>query len=365
MEHLVSFILVFGVVLCGFIIFSLIRTKSKELPQRILIVFWVFILATLLHFYGQLSDLQLLTPVTYPLINISQMFLPVLIFLYVKSIIFEGTFFFKKNSWHLLPTTTYFLFYTFPYAINLFTHPDPFEYVKHIDFTIITLLKDAYGILYFILSLAVLCNIQHQLKQLYSHIKRAHLLWLNTFLHLFFGVIIIDFIFTISEFLFSYQVEWDGYITAILLIISMFYLAYYGIKQISVSIPEFLMPNNQKNAITSEHLKGLEQKLKLLLDTEKPYLLPNLTLGELAQKVGTSEKTLSHFLNHFLHTSFYDLINGYRVEEAKSKLKSGVLEQYSMEGIGSLCGFSSKSSFYRVFKKETGLTPLNYKKQFD
>lgn len=365
MQHLISFVLIFGVVLCGFIIFSLIKTKNNGLPQKILISFWVFILAIFLHFYGNLNSLQLLSSINYPFINISQMFLPVLVFLYVKSIFFNEKGFFLKNIWHFIPTIGYFLFFTFPSLINLFTEPDIFNYVKHIDLISITLFKDAYGVLYFILSLTLLRKVQKKLKHLYSHLSKRHFLWLNTFLFTFFGVIIIDFIFTLSEFLFNYRVEWDGYITVILLIVSMFYLAYYGIKQITLFIPEFLIHNKEQVSIISNDFNKLDKKLKLLLENEKPYLTPSLTLKDLANTLDLSEKKLSHFLNSFLDISFYDLINRYRVDEAKEKLKSGELEKYSMTGISDLCGFSSKSSFYRVFKKETGLTPLNYKKQFE
>ncbi|WP_282135041.1 helix-turn-helix domain-containing protein [Seonamhaeicola maritimus] len=62
-----------------------------------------------------------------------------------------------------------------------------------------------------------------------------------------------------------------------------------------------------------------------------------------------------------MHTTFYDLINSLRVEEAKTKLKSAAFDKYSITGIAELCGFNSKSSFYRIFKKETGLTPTQFK----
>ena len=225
--------------------------------------------------------------------------------------------------------------------------------------------KTAYGIIYFLLSVLLLRKVKRDLKHLYSHLNRRHFFWLNTFLYPFFGIIIIDFLFTVSEFLFDYLVEWDGYITVILLIITMFCLAYYGIKQFTLFIPEFVTQDKEQALSISEDFQELEKKLISLLKTDKPYLIPNLTLNDLARKVGISEKDLSHFLNNFLNESFYDLINRYRVEEAKEQLKSGALDQYSITGIGSICGFSSKSSFYRVFKKETGLTPLNYKKQFD
>ena len=138
-----SFILISGILLGFFIIFSLVKTKKNTLPQRLLIAFWVFMLGIFFHFYGNLNGLRFLSSISYPLINVTQIFLPVLIFLYLKSIFYYEKSFIKKNIWHFIPTLIYFLFYTFPSFINLFTDPDIFAYPKRIDLTVITLFKTA------------------------------------------------------------------------------------------------------------------------------------------------------------------------------------------------------------------------------
>ncbi|MEL7118801.1 MAG: AraC family transcriptional regulator [Bacteroidota bacterium] len=313
-----------------------------------------------------MNRLELLSWGTYPFINIAQMLLPVLIFLYVKSIFYHEDSFVKKNIGHLIPIFIFFLFYTLPNLITHFVDVPALDYARRIDQRFITIFKDSFGLFYFIFSLRLFRKAQEELKHLYSNFKQSDFLWLNTFLLTFFGVFVIDFIFSLSEFLFQYNVVWDGYITVILILISMFYLAYYGIQQISIFIPEFLVQNQDQISNTSKQFLEIDEKLKEVLAAEKPYLIPNLTLKDLAEKVDTSEKVLSHFLNNFLNVSFYDLINSYRVNEAKAYLKSSdEVAKYSISGIGTLCGFSSKSSFYRVFKKETGFTPLGYKKQYE
>ena len=78
--------------------------------------------------------------------------------------------------------------------------------------------------------------------------------------------------------------------------------------------------------------------------------------------MGTSERKLSAFFKEVLDSNFYDAINAYRVEEAKHILKSEALKNHSITGIAHSCGFSSKSSFYRIFKKSTNLSPLAYVK---
>jgi AraC-like DNA-binding protein len=61
-----------------------------------------------------------------------------------------------------------------------------------------------------------------------------------------------------------------------------------------------------------------------------------------------------------MQTNFYQLINSYRIARSKELLKTDRLEQVSIQGIGFDCGFSNKTSFYRAFKKFTGMTPAEY-----
>ena len=88
-----------------------------------------------------------------------------------------------------------------------------------------------------------------------------------------------------------------------------------------------------------------------------------MNLKVLADKMDTTERKLSAFFSEVLSSNFHDTINSYRVEEAKAILTSEALENHSIAGIAQSCGFSSKSSFYRIFKKRTSMTPLQYVKK--
>jgi len=98
------------------------------------------------------------------------------------------------------------------------------------------------------------------------------------------------------------------------------------------------------------------------LNYEKAYLDENLTLSKLAELIPTTDKKLSTFLNQHLNITFYDMINAYRVESVKEKLLSNNYNNLTLLGIAYESGFNSKSSFNRIFKKETGLSPSEYKK---
>ena len=118
-----------------------------------------------------------------------------------------------------------------------------------------------------------------------------------------------------------------------------------------------------------EYLKDAEaQKLlvqfKECINTKQPYLDEELTLNSLATQISTTDKKLSALLNQHMNTSFYDYINLLRIEAFKKEIEKEENSNLSLIGIAFNCGFKSKSSFYRIFKKETGLSPSEYKKQF-
>jgi AraC-like DNA-binding protein len=161
-------------------------------------------------------------------------------------------------------------------------------------------------------------------------------------------------------------------IAAMVLLIS--YLGYYGVNQPKVVLPNFLVleegtvsANASNNSTTLSNneaeFKLLRDKLEHILKQFKPHLDEDLTLGKLAHQIPTTDKKLSMLLNQHMNTSFYDLINKYRVEEIKERIKSNTYEKYTLFGIACECGFKSRTSFNRIFKQETGLSPSEYKKK--
>ena len=72
------------------------------------------------------------------------------------------------------------------------------------------------------------------------------------------------------------------------------------------------------------------------------------------------EHTEELMINEKLNRNLYDFINSYRVEEFKKRLINKDAQQYTLFGHAQNCGFSSKSSFHEVFKKNTGQTPFQY-----
>ncbi len=375
MRLLADFILVFGFAITSVILFMLAKAKNRELPQNILIVLLGFILVTIISFYAGLHRLKFLYLVTLVFENGERFIMGPLIFIYVKSLFLENKGLVKKHLVHLVPFVLYWLVFTLPFVASSYLGYVVFDYLKPFhNMPYLALIKDAYLLLYLILSIRLFYRFKAMMKFNYSSFITNNVQWLKLFLLTFFGLLLFDFIITLYEVVFGYFTSWDtGYITAVFMIILVTYLGYNGIKQSVVTMPDFLLDEevgkaNNKNGnspiaieISEEELLKLQTKLEAIVLTEKPYLLHDLTLTHLAKMIETTDKKLSLLLNRKMKMPFYDYINKHRVETVKEKLASSNFDNFSLIGIAYDSGFKSKSSFYRIFKKETGVSPSQYK----
>ena len=114
------------------------------------------------------------------------------------------------------------------------------------------------------------------------------------------------------------------------------------------------------NKISTEECQHLTEKLEALMLRDKPYTNPDLKIADLATMLGRSAHTLSYLFNQHLNRNYYDYINDYRIEEFKRLINEDEYSKYTLGALAELCGFSSRASFFRYFKKATGITPNEY-----
>ena len=105
--------------------------------------------------------------------------------------------------------------------------------------------------------------------------------------------------------------------------------------------------------------------LKAALTTSKAHLDPDISLQKAASLVSLKPRELSVRINQDSGQTFRDFINALRIEEAKRLLASPAEAKTSIEAIGLLSGFRSRSSFYEAFKARVGMTPSQYRKSGD
>lgn len=96
---------------------------------------------------------------------------------------------------------------------------------------------------------------------------------------------------------------------------------------------------------------------------KRPYLQENCSIQSVAEQTGIPLHHLSNILNQRFAKNFPDFINEYRINEAMRILDSKQSEKMTLESIGYECGFGSKSSFNKAFKKLTDSTPSAYRQK--
>lgn len=117
----------------------------------------------------------------------------------------------------------------------------------------------------------------------------------------------------------------------------------------------------RKEVVQEDYLEGLMKKMELLFTVNKIYRQQDLNSNGLARSLGTNTYYLSILVNSYVKCTLRDYINRFRVNEAQQLLRNDSSHKLTLEAIGELVGFNSKSSFYRVFKSMTGMSPNVYK----
>jgi ligand-binding sensor domain-containing protein/AraC-like DNA-binding protein len=151
-------------------------------------------------------------------------------------------------------------------------------------------------------------------------------------------------------------------ILLVVLALSGFFLYYY-LKR-SAPRQELKPKEKPKNStLDSQESKKYVQKLFYVIEVEKMYKDPQLSVKSLASKLVITPRNLSHIINDQLNTNFYDFINEYRIKEAQCLLSVPEPCQQSILNIAYEVGYNSKSAFNRAFKNITQMTPSQFRKK--
>ena len=114
----------------------------------------------------------------------------------------------------------------------------------------------------------------------------------------------------------------------------------------------------QSNRLDTVEAKEICHRLEHILKEERLFLDANLSLQKIAQLLKVSTVKVSQTLNEYRNTNFNDFINAYRITAAKQMIETQ--SDFTFEAIAMDCGFNSKSTFNRAFKKQTSTTPKEY-----
>jgi len=367
-----------GITLTLFLVFILLSKKDKSNADKLLTL-WLFLTGVHLFFFYVKNTQQHLH---FPHLLGIEISMPLLhgpfLFLYTSTLTNQ------QQSWKIN------LLHFIPYVLSLLSlipffrlSPQQKIYVYQNEGVGFELLMTIFffafvisGILYSILSLY---KHRKNIAEQFSFTEKINLLWLRN-LTLGLSLIWLIVIFGEDKHVFTAVV---GYI---------FFIGYFGINQLGIftnklpSLPDTSDPplvtnqafqkddkdlktqptpktKYQKSGLNLESQKAIHQQLTQLMQDAKLFKVPGLTLRDLAQKLDVHPNILSQVINTEEQKNFYDYINHQRIEEFKQLIKIPENQKFTLLALALECGFNSKTSFNRNFKKVTSISPAEYVKQ--
>lgn len=226
------------------------------------------------------------------------------------------------------------------------------------------------GITYTVLCGMLVRRYQQQVSQYYSNTDGVSLGWIRQLVALIGVLFVVIFVLIVAQANFHFFDS--SYAFRYVSVILTGFTTYYGfnyVKQIELFYKRNMsVPPAEKysdSSLHQEELKRIEAMIISVLEYDKLFLDEDLTLAKLAGKIGQSTQKVSETMNRQMGSSFYTIVNRYRVDEAKTRLRSAEYHNLSIDGIGYDCGFRSRSTFFKLFKQETGMTPKEFKGEAD
>ena len=116
----------------------------------------------------------------------------------------------------------------------------------------------------------------------------------------------------------------------------------------------------QSSGLDESSSRLLQAAIERVVNEKQLYTLPDLKLSDLADEMSLSTQQISQAINQTKNESFNDYINRYRLEHFKRLVESNLDQKISINELALESGFSSKATFYRVFKQQIGTTPSQF-----
>lgn len=300
------------------------------------------------------------------------------IYLYVRSLTNARRRFGRSDLLHFIPTAVYLV-----YRFILFSQNLDFKdwYDDNVQVRIVQPIQNValfvWNAAYFFLSIRHYYSYRKWLDQQFSNTVAIKFDWLRNFLVLFGVLLLLSAAFELTDsFIFKLSYRQIFYYEVVLACLT-YYLAIAGYlrsetvalnfdpgasdgESLALSGTAAPQPLSKKrSAVPERDLPALKERLENLMRTEKPFLEPELTLSDLSRMVGINASALSYVINNGFGRNFNDFINEYRIEECKARIAVGT-GRLSLLGVAFECGFNSKATFNRAFKKFTGAAPSSF-----
>lgn len=184
-----------------------------------------------------------------------------------------------------------------------------------------------------------------------NELRWIHLVWYGMLFTLILACLLISLLF--------FTEVYRRHMDYLYVIPSSFLIYAFAYKLIGIQLETpSLFPKYEKSGLKEQEIKQYKTDILRAIEQDKLYLQPGLKLKDLSDKLKAPTHHLSEVLNQHMHTSFFDLINRYRVQEAKERIEKH--PKYTLLKIAYDSGFNNKTSFVNAFKRFEGTTPSRF-----
>jgi AraC-like DNA-binding protein len=359
-----------GILLTAF----LLTGKRNHLANRILASATLFLSLDLIfsvyYLKGWYREYPHLTGISYPF----PLLYGPLFYLYAKYVSKRSDKFKKYDLLHFLPAIIVYLVCAPEY---LYTAGQKVEFASNMirgiypaKFAVFHAVLPVQGIIYTLLTFKIVREYDKRIRNIFSNIDLISLNWLK---YIAFSGLAVWTIVALLSYVRILRPVLNGSIQ-ISMSVLIYMVAYKGLKQpeifFSISAGadmhgQTLSEKYKRSGLSDRTAEEIGKKLTDFMVSEKPYLDDELSMQKLADMMQISNHNLSEVINTRLKLSYYDFINNYRIEEFKRRIADPSNDRFNILSIAYDSGFKSKGTFNSIFKKNTGITPSEYKSRIN
>lgn len=214
-----------------------------------------------------------------------------------------------------------------------------------------------YGTYFLLWSTFNIPRYNRQLKELFSYTENINLNWLRVILYSFYLILSIWILTSIAIHI-NVECLYMGGSLLLWIIIDFFIYKHESVldELQEENGTDLLLSTAEK--IESDVTPDLSKRIAALFQEQQIFLNPQLKVSDVAMAVGSNRTYVSHFFNREMGTTFYDYVNGMRIDYSCQLLEA---TNDSIRSIAEKSGFNSSQAYIRVFTRIKGMTPAAYR----